>query len=405
MALPILNMLALPGRAVAKFGIGLLIGAGLLMSAVVIAADSSQDPKGFSAALHDPLSTPAIKSPLAERSFMLDVVAAGERLVAVGERGHILYSDDQGASWTQADVPVSVTLTAVAFPVPEKGWAVGHQGVILHSSDSGQSWQLQFDGMQAGRLWIEFAEKNLEAAEAALVEGDMESEEAWDLADLALGDAEASIEFGPAQPLLDVWFRNEDEGFVVGSYGDIFRTVNGGQEWLVHRRAISNPNNFHYYGIEQAPSGTMYLVGERGGIYRSRDLGQSWTQLDSPYQEGSFYRALAFEHAGEEVLLLLGFGGHLYRSVDAGESWEKIEIPTTKSLNDGAVLADGSIVLVGLNGTLLHSRDGGRSFSATFDSRGIPYTSVLALTDKKIMLTGAVGAEIVAVTKGEERAQ
>lgn len=406
MAFPRLIELATrSSKAVARCSFGCLFSASLLMGAGAIAADSSVDAASYTASPKDPLLTPAIKSPLAERSFILDVTQAGDRLVAVGERGHILYSDDQGASWTQADVPVSVTLTSVSFPVPEQGWAVGHQGVILHSSDSGQTWQLQFDGMKAGKLWIEFAEENFAKAEAQLVEGDMESEEIWDLADLALGDAEASIEFGPAQPLLDVWFRNAKEGFVVGSYGDIFHTVNGGEKWQVHRRTINNPNNFHYYSIEQAPSGLLYIVGERGGIYRSRDVGRSWTQLDSPYLEGSFYRSLAFEYEGQEVVMLLGFGGHLYRSVDEGESWEKIETPTTKSINDGAVLADGSIVLVGLNGTLLHSTDGGQSFTAKFDSRGFPYTSVLALGDKRVMVTGAIGAEVVAVTDGEERTQ
>ncbi len=34
--------------------------------------------------------------PLAPRSLLLDITVAGERLVAVGERGHILYSDDLG---------------------------------------------------------------------------------------------------------------------------------------------------------------------------------------------------------------------------------------------------------------------------------------------------------------------
>lgn len=44
---------------------------------------------------------------------MIDVVHAGKRLVAVGDRGHILYSDDQGNTWTQAKVPTRQLLTAV----------------------------------------------------------------------------------------------------------------------------------------------------------------------------------------------------------------------------------------------------------------------------------------------------
>lgn len=406
MAFPALARLAkFSYKKAIHYSLGFLVGAGSIASAGVTAAAISQRPADYAAASQDPLFTPALKTPLAERSLILDVARAGERLVAVGERGHILYSDDQGSSWLQAEVPVSVTLTAVDFPLPEKGWAVGHQGVILHSSDGGRSWRLQFEGLAAGKLWIEFAQKELERAEAALVEGETESEEAWDLADLALADAEASIEFGPAQPLLDVWFRNENEGFAVGSYGSIFYTRNGGKDWEVHRHAVDNPNNFHYYSIDQAPSGVLYLVGERGSVHRSTDSGKSWRKLEAPYTEGSFYRALAFEHQGQEVVLLLGFGGHIYRSADAGESWEKIEVPTNKSINDGVVMADGSVVLVGLNGVLLRSTNGGQSFVPKFDSRGLAYTSVLALSSTEVLVAGALGTEVVAVTSGEERRQ
>lgn len=39
---------------------------------------------------------PARVRPLAGRSSLLDITRAGSRLVAVGERGHVLLSDDQG---------------------------------------------------------------------------------------------------------------------------------------------------------------------------------------------------------------------------------------------------------------------------------------------------------------------
>jgi photosystem II stability/assembly factor-like uncharacterized protein len=38
---------------------------------------------------------------------VVGMARAGERLVTVGQRGHILYSDDSGKHWQQAVVPVS----------------------------------------------------------------------------------------------------------------------------------------------------------------------------------------------------------------------------------------------------------------------------------------------------------
>jgi photosystem II stability/assembly factor-like uncharacterized protein len=79
----------------------------------------------------------AIESPKAAKGLMIDVVHAGKRLVAVGDRGHILYSDDQGSTWTQAKVPTRQLLTAVFFIDDKQGWAVGHDAQILSSSDGG----------------------------------------------------------------------------------------------------------------------------------------------------------------------------------------------------------------------------------------------------------------------------
>src|SRR5213080_621401 len=88
----------------------------------------------------DVLDLPSKPSALAVRSPLLGMARAGDRLVTVGQRGHILYSDDSGKNWQQASVPVSCDLTAVYFPSAKQGWAVGNDGVVLHSSDAGVTW-------------------------------------------------------------------------------------------------------------------------------------------------------------------------------------------------------------------------------------------------------------------------
>ena len=57
---------------------------------------------GSTPKFRDVLDTPALKSALAAKSLLNGVAVAGKRLVSVGQRGHILYSDDGGKSWTQA---------------------------------------------------------------------------------------------------------------------------------------------------------------------------------------------------------------------------------------------------------------------------------------------------------------
>ena len=73
----------------------------------------------------------AMQSALAAESLLLDATYANGRLIAVGEFGHIVLSDDRGATWRQAEsVPTQATLTGVTFVGEEVGFAVGHADLI-----------------------------------------------------------------------------------------------------------------------------------------------------------------------------------------------------------------------------------------------------------------------------------
>ncbi|NNJ65563.1 MAG: photosystem I reaction center subunit IV, partial [Xanthomonadales bacterium] len=183
----------------------------------------------------DLLELPAIQSEAASRSLLLDATARGEgALVAVGSFGVIIKSEDSGATWTQASVPASVTLTAVDFPTPEKGWAVGHDGLIIHSDDGGKTWRKQLDGHQLNEQVVAVAERIVEQVrqEFEALQAEEEPDEyALEDAEFMLEEAEFALEgamddtaAGPVRPLLDVWFRNEREGFVLGSYGMLIVT-------------------------------------------------------------------------------------------------------------------------------------------------------------------------------------
>jgi photosystem II stability/assembly factor-like uncharacterized protein len=260
------------------------------------------------------LERPAMPSARASHSLLLDVVQAGSRYIAVGDRGHILYSDDQGRTWQQGKVPVSVMLTAVSFPTAKDGWAVGHQGVILHSSDAGASWQVQHTGS---------------------------------------GDKAAA-------PLLDVWFADARHGFAVGAYGAFLKTQDGGTTWTDSASALNNPEGWHLNAITAVPGAqTLLIAGERGLLFRSQDGGTSWQSLSSPF-DGSFFGISAFPG---NLVLVYGLQGHLYRSTDNGGSWQQVTTSVTSGLNTATVMADGSVVVAGNAGVVLVSRDHGQTFS------------------------------------------
>ncbi len=331
---------------------GRRIGLALLGALACVAADIGGAQPAADIDRNDAANKPAEIEPLAPTSLLLDLAVAGKRLVAVGERGHVLLSDDQGAKWRQAkSVPTRAMLTAVYFADADYGWAVGHDETILNTADGGETWKRSHFAPDA------------------------------------------------QQPLLDVWFANRVSGIAVGAYGAYFTTNDGGRNWAGAKFAPP-PVKVATHDGEAAPEegdlppdyhlnrivgvgNRLYIAAEGGQLYRSDDRGAHWRALPSPY-EGSFFGLVPIRGEG---LLAFGLRGHLFRSADGGETWTQLESHTTAMLTDGIAINDLRVVIGGLAGVLLISGDAGETFrlAQQEDRKGVA-----------ALLPGPAGSVIVA---------
>jgi photosystem II stability/assembly factor-like uncharacterized protein len=307
----------------------------------------------------DPAARPSIIAPLAVKSLLLDLARAGPRVVAVGERGHVLHSADAGKTWTQVQVPASANLTAVYFADAKNGWAVGHAQTILRTRDGGDTWEL------------------------------------------------SHFEPEDAEPLLDVSFGDGLRGLAVGAYGVIFSTADGGGVWShVPFEPLPLPGaakvepaaddmeadvdlgfEFHLNALARGPGQRLYLGAEAGRLFRSDDDGASWRELPSPY-DGSFHGILPLDG---DALLAFGLRGNLFRSEDGGENWSAIETGTSALLDSGTRVDERTIVIAGMAGVMLVSRDGGRSFVLTQQDDRKAISSVLPSGDGALIVAGEGG--------------
>lgn len=307
------------------------------------------------------MEIPALLSAKAERSTLLAVTRAGSRLVAAGERGIILTSDDNGATWRQAKVPTSVSLVALRFVDAQRGWAVGHMGLVLHSEDGGLSWSKQLDGVEAARL----------AVEAVRDSGD---ERAIKLADYLLSD-------GPDKPFFDIWIDAQGRGFITGAFNLMFRTDDGGKHWRYWSPRVKNPFGLHLYDITRRGE-DFIIAGEQGLLLRSQDGGEHFTPLETPY-EGTWFGILA-TRAG--TLLAYGLRGNAYVSDDGGDSWESCQTGSQVSFSAAAELDDGRIVLANQAGLLFASLDQGRTFHPLKGLPGLPIASLAQAESGELIL-------------------
>ncbi|MCX7032954.1 MAG: YCF48-related protein [Arenimonas sp.] len=315
------------------------------------------EPEPAKTAATDPALLDAEVLPRASRSLLLDAVRTNAGYFVVGERGHVLASDD-GVTWRQAAVPTRATLTAITT-FDGMLWAAGHDGVIVHSTDGGQTWI-----RRRAAPW------------------------SYDLVDPSEG-----------VPVMDLLFTDAMNGLAIGAYSLMLVTTDGGVTWTSRAVSSAEPpapaaaaepeaapvegaeaeaegddwtfsdedlaldaeSDPHLNAIARAGSGALVIAGERGTFLRSRDGGQTWDSKRLPY-EGSMFGVLSWQ---DDHILVYGLRGNVYESRNLGDSWTRVETGITTSLMGGYALENGGAVLVGANGAILSRPDADSPFTAT----------------------------------------
>ena len=350
--------------------------------ALAVAATACALPPAVCAQINQAVlpTTGPLSAQSVSRLLLADVARQGNRIVAVGDRGYIAYSDNNGQTWLRAKTPANLPLlNGVYFSDANTVWAVGHDSVILKSTDQ-------------GREWIE--------AHAATKDG---------------------------QALMDIIFTDANTGFVVGAYGAYFETIDAGKTWVSRKiipplasKPVSKPaanalrgergrgggnasdlvddaeksadEDRHLNAIIKLADHRLFIAGEAGTLLSSADNGKTWSRLFSPYK-GSYFGAVA---ANDGAVIIFGLRGHVYRSANANlGAWTAIKTHTSASMMGATKLADGAIALAGLSGTVLLSKDDGKTFALLASGTTKPLAAPVAGAANELLVVGESGARNV----------
>lgn len=255
---------------------------------------------------------PAKVVPLATQAVFLDIAINDGSVIAVGERGIIVRTDDHGETWRQVPSPVDVTLTAVRFTDQKTGWAVGHESTILQTRDGGETWRI--------------------------------------------------VRYKPGEEryYLNVWFRNPREGVVLGTDGELWSTRDGGETWSVQVLSVETWYQNHLFAFHELRDGSAVIAAERGGVFAHSAGQTNWRVVECPYT-GTFFGIT--ELAGQ--FLLYGMSGKAYlldlaESEGGADRWREIATGSDQFLLAAAVVpGDGHVRLVGRGGVVLEIGEDG----------------------------------------------
>lgn len=304
----------------------------LLLAVPAVAADA-------------PRPRSAFKAPLAAQVPLVTAARAGERMVAAGDYGVVLLSDDNGKTWRQArEVPTTTMITSVVFRDQRHGWATAHGGLILASGDGGEHWRV-----------------------AHRVEPDVVP--------------------------MAIAFDDRGVGVVVGTYGFALRTEDGGKTWAKATLDGGDIPDRHLNHVFATGPSAFVVAAESGAIFRTADGGLTWSFDELPIK-GSLWSGTMLRDGS---LLVAGMGGRLFRL--EGNAWREVDTATEESITGILEPAAGQLVLVGLSGTVMQSNDGGRSFVQVPRSDRIPYAAALAAGGDQIVLFGGAGVATAKLTR------
>ena len=143
-------------------------------------------------------------------------------------------------------------------------------------------------------------------------------------------------------------------GWVVGAFGAVFKTTDGGKTWTPQK----TPTLDYLFGVDFASPTHGVVVGKSGVILTTDDGGNTWTKEKSPTDRNLF----SVMFASPQHVWAVGDWGAVIESKDGGKTW------TDRSLTDDVVLTSQSWpdektgYLAGEFGTVKKTTDGGKTF-------------------------------------------
>lgn len=241
----------------------------------------------------------------------------------------------------------------------DKGVAVGAGGEIQETADGGQTWK-RVEKSPTDLALLAVAKRGAhtiavgQSGTIAYLEG---SE--WKKADSGV----------PAR-LLSVDVNSSGLAVASGQFGTLIKSTDGGHSWSSTAPDFSltaDPNTFGtgeptIYAVSVSESGQITIAGEFGMVMRSDDGGANWRVLRPVDAKAPTLHALSIAEPGKGNSYLVGQQGTLLVSADGGETWSTCTMATKLNFLGVAASQSGQVVVTGMR-VMYRSENGGMSWT------------------------------------------
>ena len=298
-----------------------------------------------------------------------------DHAVVVGYGGKILITSDGGFTWSQVPSGTDGALYRVRFIDANTGWVSGQDGIILHTTDGGKTWQRQTTNTTVYLFALHFLDRNngWAVGDKSIALETHDGGTTWTLRKVttqAQKDLNPDEAIAVADPILyDVQFIDANTGWIVGEFGKIFHTVDGGKIWTEQEQtliggevpdALDLPTLF---GLHLIDGQQGVASGLDGKIARTHD-GATWKfekmKLDYPIVDPLFNPFVFADGTGWAV----GAAGEVVRLTSPGGEWQRVKLgmEVLTWMRGMYWLDENNGWVVGGYGLILHTKDGGKTW-------------------------------------------
>ncbi len=237
---------------------------------------------------------------------------------------------------------VGSSFVAVGTLGKKKAYRANAEGLLEWSADEGLSWTPSTAPESCRQLQFVNAKRGFALAGTGQLYGTVDGGQNWK--ELVRWDDLF---------MKDMYFLDARYGWVVGSSGAVARTKDGGVNWTLDRADFDRD----FLAVRFFDRRRGWAVGEKQAVFSSVDGGRTWSQ--KLRGRGSL-RALAL--LSPKRVFVAGDQGLVMETQDAGKTWQPRSAPTDRALMDLIFVDDLRGMVVGSEGRAYVTADGGETW-------------------------------------------
>ncbi len=228
---------------------------------------------------------------------------------AAGESGIMLHTTDGGENWQRQASGTTDNIRQVFFTDQNHGWAITYDPLLLATTDGGETWFQQSPGFAQCSLSSMYFTDNLNGwivgnrwgDRGGLILHSADGGNTWQVQDTTLNTLYSPCFFDPSN------------GFITGEDGKLFRTTNGGLDWIEQNLPVFR----NIYSSCRVSGNLGWVSGEDGAIMHTSDGGITWTDQTSGIKEDVYGICFVDDLNG----WVAGMTG-IHATDDGGDEWE-----------------------------------------------------------------------------------